>query len=379
MPRRPCQQFIDWCKGAPADKENINRSLTLFNKMKGSEGAGNLHPSYVEPFIEEIQKIIKDGQDYNIDITFDIHSDFKGSVFDCDGTNYNKYLDTIALNNSFNQLEIINAFIRDLEISVSDRRQKIILRDCKICNLIISVPHRGDYGNISFDISNTDIGTFSVESKSVFDLEIAGGSILNIQCPSPSMPNPFIGGVSIKNVFFANNTRDYLLKNEQPYRNMRHHMQSLENSLVANIFHCLELDIEKRIDTGVNNLFNRGYKFFSNYGSSASRPLIGLLALILITFSWSFVSNGAVPATTNASSYVGWKETITQNSLLGDFTRSLILSTQSSINPLGIFSAKLLVVPKTGWLALWVMIQSLLSVLLIALLIFSVRRRFKLK
>ena len=119
------------------------------------------------------------------------------------------------------------------------------------------------------------------------------------------------------------------------------------------------------------------YQWFSNYGSSAIRPIIWLFVFAGITATWSYTTNGAMPVI--RTPILGdWRESVYKCGNEGNRYRSLILAAQPMVNPLSIFGTKSVVVPKTKKLAFWISVQSILSVVMIALSIFAIRRRFKL-
>lgn len=199
----------------------------------------------------------------------------------------------------------------------------------------------------------------------------------NIICPPPKSDNPFTGSVNFKNVFFPEDTKDYLLRGAQPYRNMRHHLTTLENAQMANVFHRLELIIERETDTPINKFISHIYQLLSDFGSSTLRPMLWLLALFVITFLAARYGDGVALAASQTQ-FTGWRELLLTSNTEHERYRALLFASQNMVNPLGILGIKSLVVAKSGLLAIWAGFHSLLSVILITLFIFAVRRRFKL-
>lgn len=160
----------------------------------------------------------------------------------------------------------------------------------------------------------------------------------------------------------------------QPYRNIRSHLTSIGNLTLANFFHSAELAIEREADTFFNRVLSHAYEKLSDYGSSAMLPVLWWFGIGLLSALSIYSVDGAINAfSVDSEYYIGWRE-----SLLNSCPqRSLYLSFQSMLNPLGIFGVKVLFVPAYSWLAVMLLIQGLLSAVLIALTIFAIRRRFK--
>lgn len=225
--------------------------------------------------------------------------------------------------------------------------------------------------------AETNIGTLQIFGKSLSHFEMAGGCLLDIRCPPPGADNPFTGTVSFSpSVFFSRDRRQYLLKGPQPYRNLRYHLRSLENAQMANFIHSAELAVERDDDTWPNRAISRLYELFSDFGSSALRPLVWLATLAAISFVWAYVADG--PALTlERDRYIAWQTIFLRTDWAGDVFKASYLALQPIANPLGIFGKTPLLIAKSPWLALWLSFQGFVSVVLIALTIFAIRRRFK--
>ena len=89
---------------------------------------------------------------------------------------------------------------------------------------------------------------------------------------------------------------------------------------------------------------------------------------------------GAVPALSEqASSLAGWQTALVEPTTSGDYGRAFYLAMQPLVYPIGIFGVKSLLVPKYPWLAAWLSLHGFLAVVLLALLVFAIRRRFKIQ
>lgn len=225
-------------------------------------------------------------------------------------------------------------------------------------------------------LTNCFIGTLRLIGPAGSTFEMHGGAVLNIECSEPSGRVPFTGSVFFdQSVYFPRAPGRYL-KGPQPYRNMRAHMLKLENTPMVSRFHTLEQATERKMEGyGFHRGISALYELLSDYGSSALRPFLWFILLFAVTALAVFLTDGATHA--DAQELSGW-----QNSLKGDdwsaqAIRAFVLTGQSTLNPLGIFGVKGLLVAKTGLLALWLSFHGLLSAIFIALFIFAVRRRFK--
>ncbi len=192
----------------------------------------------------------------------------------------------------------------------------------------------------------------------------------------PKTPNPFASSVAFEDTFFPRHTSKYFIDNAQPYRNMRHHLMSLENETTASMFHSLELAIERENDPPLNKFLSICYEMLSDYGASITRPLNWLTGILLISLLVIGGNDGASLAM-KIDTYQGWQEALTDPE--AKFARATTLIGHYIFNPFGILGTKSLVVPSNGFFLFWVMLQSLFSTTFITLTILAIRRRFKLK
>jgi len=223
----------------------------------------------------------------------------------------------------------------------------------------------------------SNIGTLRIIAGSLGHYEMQGGSLLNVVCPPPGAGNPFTGTVSFtKDVFFPRERNRYILLGPQPYRNMRYHLRSLENAQMANLIHSAELAVEREDDSWTNWFVSHLYEGMSDFGSSVLRPFLWLLLLYSVSVCAIFYSGGAeVPP---LSDLVGWQRTLIDPAW-GEYWRALYLALQPVVNPIGIFGPKWLLIPRYSDLAAWLSLHGFLSLILLALLIFAIRRRFKIQ
>lgn len=220
------------------------------------------------------------------------------------------------------------------------------------------------------------IGTLELGMSSVLLLDMKGGSIRSIKCPTPDAEkNPLVGSVSFSKVEFPTSREARLLKGAQGYRNLRAHLEKLENIQAANIIHAAQLATERHDDTKFDWATNWLYRLSSNYGTRPWMPLLWALFLYVVALGAIFVFDGG--ATREGFAYVGW-----ETSLLGDDReskriRSMILPLQSIINPLGLIGGLKLVVANSGWGNAILAVQGLVTDALLVMAVLAIRKRFR--
>jgi len=259
-------------------------------------------------------------------------------------------------------------------IQISSSSVRLHIDNCSIAHLHLPAPAT------EVTLHNAHIGNLEILPGVLKHYEMKGGSLLNIICPPPSGGNPFTGTVSFKDVFLPRKRKVFILQGPQPYRNMRHHLRNLENAQMANLIHSAELAVEREDDSWTNRILSYLYEWLSDFGSSALTPLLWQVFLLSLSMSLIFYSDGAVLAfSESASALVGWQTILIDTNESGDLARAVYLALQPVVNPIGIFGPKSLLVPRYPWLAVWLSLHGVLSVILLALLIFAIRRRFKIQ
>ncbi len=348
--KRPTNEFVDWCRQEPS------RPATSFK-------ASDIHNA-----ITQLQS-----HSQPIEITIDRTLGAESFAIDGGGIDYKNCLTALTIpDTTIKNLIIENVAIGSLTLQV--RTLQVTIRNSAISRLQLL------YGGVVLE--NCNIGTLTLAGHpqgliGTNELTVSGGCILDIVCPPPWTPSPFQGSASFSNIFLPRNPVDYLIKGPQPYRNVRSHLRKLENSQGANLFHSAELAMERRTDTRANKVLGFLYEIFSDYGSSTLRPVGWLVGLWFLSFLVIYITNGA--AQVNGVDYSGWREVLLASDCWGRFWRAVVLSLQQISSPLTILGAKTLLVAKYTWLATWSVIHSLLSVVLIALFVLAVRRRFKMQ
>jgi hypothetical protein len=208
-------------------------------------------------------------------------------------------------------------------------------------------------------------------------LKTTGGCIVEIVVGAPGN-NPFRGMVHFDRAVYFPRTIVGGSDRVQSYRNMRAHMLELENTPMVNRFHTLEQASERRLDRwGFQRFVSWLYEMLSDYGSSVLRPLLWFVLLLVLTTAIVYLTSGA--ETVDAQTFKGWQEALIGTGQHARIHRAIILTLQSTLNPLGIFGAKVLLVARTSWLAAWLSFHGLATAILVALFILAIRRRFKMQ
>jgi len=251
---------------------------------------------------------------------------------------------------------------------------QIRANNCAIGELIVSAQGV----NAEIRLNQCSVGTLRVVPGALGHYEMRGGCLLNVACPPPGPSNPFTGTVSFtKDVFFPRRRNMYILAGPQPYRNMRYHLRRLENAQMANLIHSAELAVEREDDSLMNRILSHLYEWMSDFGSSALRPLVWQGVLFVLSFSLILYSDGAVQASRDTE-FVGWQQVLI-DPRWGACARAAYLAVQPLVNPIGIFGPKSVLIPRSAWLAVWLSVAGILGIVLLALFIFAIRRRFKIQ
>jgi|GEM_PF-3477591 len=228
------------------------------------------------------------------------------------------------------------------------------------------------------NIKNCWIGRLELTSASVDSLSVGGGGIAFIKTPPPDRENPITGTASFVDVLLPTNRKQtQLFTGTQPYRNLRSHMEKLNNGPMANMFRTLELKSErKESDKKLTWLLNGLYDITSGYGSSPGKPLIWLIALYLACTAMALCyDTGVTPLADDQ--YVGWRANL-NNENTGHIWRAFFLPLQSMISPAGLLSTRNLVVAQTALGGTIFSIFGLFMDALVFLSILAIRKRFKL-
>lgn len=228
---------------------------------------------------------------------------------------------------------------------------------------------------LNLKLRNCWIKSFDMAPASLRHLEIDGGGILALHCPSADGENPFTGPVTIKNLYLPRSPGTDM--NPQRLRDIRGHLISLHNTLAAGAFHGAELALDRPNESWSNRRFNWLYEVMADYGNSTTRPIISFFILLAIMTVTTAVLDDPVIADNNEAK--GWKTALQSSTLLGQIGRSLMYAFSAIFNPLGVLNTKPLLLLTNPVAVVLVAIIGLFATLSLAFLVIGIRRRFKLE
>lgn len=356
------RQFNEWCRAGvfPGGKS----AFEIHNRFSGQEPTG----SALESAVDEFKKLLSAGVVKTAH--FNGHLPATGSyrLESKDGSDVGLVNALHVTPNAPNCELIFNRLtIKTCNITWGGHTKltdPVVFENCDFMHL------RLDHDARAY-LKNCKIGTLEINKAHQIHME--GGCVLNIQVAAPGNNNPLTGSVNFSNTFFPRNKFEYLLASAQPYRNMRHHLRAIENGHMANVFHSAELAVERADDSFLNKCISYAYELLSDFGSSALRPAVWWMGLLIVSTLVVCACDGAVPAFDAGK---GWRQGLIDGS---ELLKSVYLSFRSMINPLGLFGTKELIIPAHGWLVTFLSLVGLMSVSLITLFILAIRRRFKMQ
>lgn len=366
----PDERFVTW---SISETGSLTKIIPLKQFTAAEERVGMPAAEVQELYYQKINNILKESG--ILDISIDEPMFTPQATILSESSSVDKPINTFRIHRS-GTYKLENLYINHLHLNPGDYKpMNIQLSNCKIKHLECV----GSHPKISLNIEKSDTQKLTVSSNIIQRLEIHGGSILDIDCPTPESENPFVGDVLFNNVFFPRTTLLFPIKGPQAYRNLRHHLMANHNELAANSIHSAELALERETDSWMNKKISFFYELFSDFGSSALQPLMWWLGMFTLSVVIITLSGGAELAL-EPKMYKGWqKEALLASGIEGEVYKAISLTGQQILNPLGLLGAKGLTVAKYTWVLYWSFFYSLVSVLLITLLIFAIRRRFKLQ
>lgn len=260
-------------------------------------------------------------------------------------------------------------------VIVSSTDADVRLTNCFIGLLVLEGPSSPERHII---LNNCWVGQIRLASQGVYSLQCENGGIGSMKSPAPDADNPISGTASFKNVLFPTSKNgSKMFQGAQTYRNMRAHMEKLNNGPMAGLFRTLELRSErKESDKGLTRALNALYDGASRYGSSIGRPWIWLLALYAVGVGYALVmDNGVAPLSPEL--YAGWRANLCDPEV-GYIWRSFFQPLQSMISPAGLFGARNLVTANTMLGGAVFTVLGLVMDAMVFLSILAIRKRFKL-
>jgi len=274
--------------------------------------------------------------------------------------------------------------------------QRVTLREGRIRSLSLteSVPYLdaestwiGDLSvqhdsRATISLKNCWVGTVQLQSHCIRNLSIEGGYIGLVECPPPKTKNPFTGTVIIspKVCLPTSQKRSALFQGSQQYRNLRSHLEELENSPAADLMRTLELASERAEEQGFSlvKAYSWFYEKASGYGLKPGRALWLAVGLYLVSAFLVFLFDAATTLPpSSAELYVGWRADWRLDNFFSRAYRSFALSLQSIVNPFNVFGPRNLIIAATGLTKVLITTQGIVCDVLIGMAIFGIRKRMK--
>jgi hypothetical protein len=258
----------------------------------------------------------------------------------------------------------------------------LVINNCWIQNLVIEkqsvISQRSSDPNNMIKIENSYIGILDIGETCCKHFSMSGGGLRGIVCPSQDKQNPFYGSFHLDaGVFLEAKEDTFWFKQQyiQAYRNLRLQIKKFADIESENLLYVQEMRLERASKPSIVRLINIIYDIISSYGTSPERVLTCLGILFSYSSVLFFVYDGATLLESN--SFTGWRTILCGNEVLNQASRSIYLSAQSMFNPLYLFSKQIIIEPSDVIFVAWTTIQSLASIILIAVLIITIRRLFK--
>ncbi len=365
----PLKEFVEWCRDETPVPDHV-LDVETFDRQR-TPPRGDWGDREEKQFFEEVNDRLRANQTFSVSINKALNAPEHTIVGTQSG--YESYLTNLDIGYHVKGVfKIENVSIKRL--TAHSKPTRMTIKNCDIAWLRVN---RQTFSNLTIQDSN--IGTLELDGgQCLAHYDMRSGSILNVECEPPGPGNPFTGPVSLRTVFLPRDSENYLLKGPQPYRNLRLHLLNLGNVPAASLVHAAELAVEREEEyTKTQKLMSILYQLFSDFGLSAFRPIGWLIALFLVSVILVWATDGATLL--EGERYFGWRSILQWEDWLGSLWRALVMSAQPVANPIGIFRGGTLLVPEYTWLAIWLRMQTLFSIILVALFIFAVRRRFKMQ
>jgi len=357
----PETDFLEWCKVPPPTLQN---SLNFQSQNNGVNSDQEL-----KQFFANAQSRLTNGSDAVVDVQI-IGPCRQESVLYAHSLSYSRFYGNLLIHNPVLSLTLDSFYIANLGLSHSE--QRIVIKNSKIKTLFIHANAKVD-----LEIQDTYVGKVVFHGSSLKRFAMRGGGISQIEIDPQGSVNPFTGSVWFVDTWLP--TDKNMIQGPQPYRNMRHHLRSLSNMQMADLFHALELRTERKQETWTNKTISYLYDVFSDFGASILRPVLWLLLLGCSVAYVLIRIDGAVPTHELVSSAVGWQTALLEHDIFAPIARGFYLSFYSITHPLGLFGGQPVLLASSAWLSGLLIIEGIFSATLIALTIFALRRRFKLQ
>ena len=159
-------------------------------------------------------------------------------------------------------------------------------------------------------------------------------------------------------------------------RDVRKKLTDRHSLHAAATFHAAKLALTRDWKTSrASNVVSHIYEIGSDFGNSVSLPLFWLVYCFVAIFLLGMLDGVSV----SADAVVGWQNQLGQSASVSRGLRSFLFSLNSVFNPLNLIVSKPLVAARLPEYQILASVFGLLGIISFALLLLSIRRRFKLE
>jgi len=162
----------------------------------------------------------------------------------------------------------------------------------------------------------------------------------------------------------------------QSFNNLRQWGERMGDGKTAHIARGYEMRAEIAAEAGMSKWFLKIYWRAAGCGANPGRALLLMFAATIFVGVVYYLTDGIVLGLDN-DLLKGWKELLDGDDKGARVLRAFVGAVQGVGNPFGIFSSRKLVEASNLYLAALMALHSTLSVIMLAFVVMSIRRRFK--
>lgn len=270
---------------------------------------------------------------------------------------------SISIHANNTELDISNGYFSEIIIG----RNSQFLKKCWVKELHLVETKK-------VEILDCLVGNLIFGSAPVEGLLIKNSKIQCVTLDHPDKYRAISNYAEIINTRFeVSKTHSSLFKDAQSFRFLRMNFDRLENTILSNLMKTLEYRSDRHREPKLTRFINFLYDLCSEYGTNTTRPFLILIGTWVLTATWLDWMNEAI-LTNEISYYQGWMRILVDS----EWWRSFYLTTQSSYNYISIFGQEQSIIAKSHWVRGILFFEGLFSVGLFLMIIFGLRKRFKL-
>lgn len=292
--------------------------------------------------------------------------------FALSGEDYDRqFIENLVLTNGSEVPKYVFSGLRIYNVRICQNHH-VTFENCQLGTVLL------DGGNDGANVSFMDcrIRELKLSENCARMLHLKDTTVLGVTCPPAGTRNPFLGSAKFENAVFS--TDEKVRSDVQQYRNLRHHLMSLQDLDAAGLVQRVVLIAERELSPSKwYRFFSRGYEGLSDFGNSVARPLgwwaFGLAGTILLIF---FLDGSTLHQDLKLPEG-SWHNNLIQPGNLGEFYRAAILALDAWTGPFGVIFGQDVVAAKTVLASILTTIARLLSTTLFALFILALRRKFR--